>query len=80
SDSSGLKTKFTACDDYVTPKEEINLRSIPSVTDETAVVIATVPNGEVLHRTGINNEYGWSRIDYNGQTVYCISSYLTGAQ
>ena len=48
------------------PKEEINLRSIPSVTDETVVVIATVPNGEVLHWTGINNEYGWSRIDDNG--------------
>ena len=27
-------------------------------------------------RTGINNDYGWSRVEYNGQTLYCVSSYL----
>jgi uncharacterized protein YgiM (DUF1202 family) len=43
-------------------------------------VAAVLHNGEVVTRTGINNEYGWSRVDYNGQTLYCITSYLTAAE
>ena len=33
-------------------------------------------NGETAVRTGVGNN-GWSRIIYNGQTVYCVSNYLT---
>ena len=60
----------------MTPKIEINLRSIPSVTNPDSVVVATVPNGEIFVRTGINTEVGWSRVEYNGQVLYCVSSYL----
>lgn len=73
----GLKTKFTAMNDTVTAKIEVNLRSLPSVTNPDATVVAVLHNGETVTRTGINNDYGWSRVDYNGQTLYCISSYLT---
>lgn len=73
----GLKTKFTATGDTVTAKIEVNLRALPSVTNPDAVIVAVLHNGETVTRTGINNEYGWSRVDYNGQTLYCISSYLT---
>lgn len=76
----GLKTKFTDCNDVVTAKIEVNLRTIPSVTNPDAVVAAVLTNGETVTRTGINEEFGWSRVDYNGQTLYCISSYLTTAQ
>lgn len=76
----GLKTKFTACQDSVTAKIEVNLRTLPSVTNPDATVAAVLHNGEVVTRTGINNEYGWSRVDYNGQTLYCITSYLTTAE
>lgn len=76
----GLKTKFTDCNDQVTAKIEVNLRALPSVTNPDATVVATLKNGEVVTRTGINTDYGWSRVEYNGQTLYCISSYLTGAQ
>ena len=72
----GLKTKFTAVSQNVTPKIEVNLRKLPSVTNPDAVVVATVKAGEMFVRTGINNEYGWSRVEYNGQTLYCVSSYL----
>lgn len=72
----GLKTKFTAVAEQVTPKIEINLRKLPSVTNPDAVVVATVTAGEVFARTGINTDYGWSRVEYNGQTLYCVSSYL----
>jgi lysozyme len=76
----GLKTKFTACSDVVTAKIEVNLRTLPSVTNPDAAVVAVLKNGETVTRTGINTDYGWSRVDYNGQTLYCISSYLTSAQ
>jgi hypothetical protein len=46
------------------------------VTDEDSQVIASLSAGETALRTGINNEYGWSRVEYNGQTLYCVSSYL----
>lgn len=76
----GLKTKFTAVNDSVTAKIEVNLRTMPSVTHPDSAVAAVLHNGETVTRTGINEEYGWSRVEYNGQTLYCISSYLTGAQ
>ncbi len=72
----GLKTKFAERNDQVTAKIEVNLRSLPSVTNPDATVVAVLHNGEYVTRTGINEEYGWSRVDYNGQTLYCISSYL----
>ena len=37
-------------------------------------------NGEVVTRTGINRDVGWSRVEYNGQTLYCVSSYLMAAE
>lgn len=73
----GLKTKFAEKNDQVTAKIEVNLRALPSVTNPDAAVVAVLHNGEYVTRTGINEEYGWSRVDYNGQTLYCISSYLT---
>lgn len=72
----GLKTQFTAVSQNVTPKIEVNLRKLPSVTNPDATVVVTVSAGEVFERTGINQEYGWSRVEYNGQTLYCVSSYL----
>lgn len=73
----GLKTVFSPVNELVTPKIEVNLRSLPSVTNEDSKIIATIPNGEKITRTGINNELGWSRVVYKGQTLYCVSSYLT---
>ena len=73
----GLKTKFAERNEQVTAKIEVNLRTLPSVTNPDATVAAVLHNGEYVTRTGINEDYGWSRVDYNGQTLYCISSYLT---
>ncbi|MFZ2935545.1 MAG: SH3 domain-containing protein, partial [Agathobacter rectalis] len=58
-------------------KIEVNLRALPSVTNPDATVIATIKNGETVTRTGINEEFGWSRVEYNGQTLYCVTSYLS---
>lgn len=70
----GIKTEFQAVNEQVTAKSETNLRTLPSVTDSE--VVYTLKNGEYLTRTGISTN-GWSRLEYNGQTVYAVSSYLT---
>ena len=70
----GIKTEFQADNEQVTAKSETNLRTLPSVTDSE--VVYTLKNGEYLTRTGISAN-GWSRLEYNGQNVYAVSSYLT---
>ena len=70
----GFKTKFTPVTENVPAKDVTNLRDRPSVEEPSAVVIQ-LHNGEVIARTGVS-EPGWSRVEYNGQTLYCISSYL----
>ncbi len=75
-EDDGIKTVFTACNEQVTPKIEVNLRALPSVTNPDATVVVTLKAGEVVTRTGINTDVGWSRVEYNGQTLYCVSSYV----
>lgn len=68
---------FTPVSEQVTAKSVTNLRSLPSSeSDET--IVAALHNGEVVTRTAVGSN-GWSKIDYNGQTVYAVSSYLTPA-
>ena len=71
-----IQTQFEYVDDKVTAKKAVNLRSLPSVDDPRCVVVAQLDNGVVIRRTGINHDLGWSRVDYNGQPLYCITSYL----
>lgn len=78
-EDDGIKTQFTDCYDLMTAKIETNLRALPSVTNPDAVVVATIRYRDVVVRTGINEALGWSRVEYNGQVLYCISSYLTPA-
>ena len=68
---------FTEKEDQVTPKEAVNLRSAPTTADDGNIVVQ-VKNGELLTRTGINEDTGWSRLQYGEQTVYAGSRYLTG--
>ena len=71
---------FTEVNEMVTAKEAVNLRKKPSVNDEIAPVVVQIKNGDVVHRNGINTDVGWSRVEYNGQTLYCVSSYLMIAE
>lgn len=75
-----IQTQFDQINDKVTAKVEVNLRTLPSVEDPDCVVVAKLRNGDVVTRTGINRDVGWSRVVYNGQTLYCVSSYLTAAE
>lgn len=65
---------FSAVDEQVTAKDETNLRTAPSTTDSE--IVYKLKNGEYVRRIGVHNN-GWSKLEYNGQTVYAISSYLT---
>ncbi len=73
---SAFTTGFEEVNEQVTAKISTNLRNMPSVTNDDSVVVATIVNGDIVTRTGVNEEYGWSRIEYNGQVLYCVSSYL----
>ena len=75
-EDDGIKTEFTACNEKVSPKIEVNLRKLPSVTNPEATVVVTLKYGEVVNRTGINTDVGWSRVEYNGEVLYCVSSYV----
>ena len=76
----GIQTVFTQVNDWVTAKELVNLRTLPSVTNEASQVVAQIQHGDVIHRIGINTDLGWSKVEYNGQILYCVSSYLTQAE
>lgn len=56
----------------VTPKIEVNLRSTPSL-DNDSNIVAKVKNQEVLIRTGISESTNWSRVYYKGKNLYVAS-------
>lgn len=66
---------FTEVNETVTAKIETNLRTAPT-TAEGSQVVARLVNGQTATRTGIGSN-GWSRLEYNGQKVYAVSSFLT---
>ena len=70
-ESSGL---YQTADDRVTAKTETNLRNAPSTAGTE--IVASIQNGQWVSRTGIGSN-GWSRLDYEGQTVYALTSFLT---
>lgn len=65
---------FVDCSDNITPKEYVNLRTEPSTSEGETTVRCQVSNGEVLHRTGYSPDAGWSRVEYNGESLYVVSS------
>lgn len=71
-----IQTQFEFVDDQVTAKKVVNLRSLPSTEDPRCEIVAQLDHGVVISRTGVNHDLGWSRVDYNGQPLYCITSYL----
>ena len=70
---------YTDVKEQVTPKIEVNLRTEASSDKGDATIVALVKNGEVLTRTGIGSN-GWSRLEYNGQTVYAVTSLLQSVE
>lgn len=76
STQDGRVIVFTDCDDYITPKDVINLRTEPSTSGGESTVRTQVRNGTNLHRTGDSGESGWSRVEYNGEILYAVTNYV----
>ena len=66
--------KFEKTEDRVTAKIKVNLRSIPSTV--SGEVVATLQSGDFLDRVGVSSQ-GWSKLVYNDQYVYAVTSYLS---
>lgn len=60
-------------DETVHATDTVNIRSD---ANETADRIGQVYKGESIHRTGVLDS-GWSRVEYNGQTAYVKSEFLS---
>lgn len=72
----GRVVYFTDIDDTVSPKYEVNLRGEPSTSQGNATIHFRLPYGENVHRTGISEEMGWSRVEYNGEILYLVTNYI----
>lgn len=68
---------FVAVSGTVKAKDgQTNLRTLPT-TNEPSVVVAVLTGDMTLSRIGIDKDKGWTKLDYNGQTVYAVTNYLT---
>ena len=76
STQDGRVIVFKDCDDYITPKDLINLRTEPSTSAGESTVRTQVRSGTNLHRTGDSGEAGWSRVEYNGEVLYAVTNYV----
>jgi hypothetical protein len=66
---------YKTVDETVTgSRGDVNLRSIPSM-ENGSQVIHVLKSGETVRRTAIG-ENGWSKVEYNGRTLYAVSSFL----
>ncbi|MBQ8518221.1 MAG: glycoside hydrolase family 25 [Agathobacter sp.] len=80
-EANGIKTKFTEVDDYVSvisSVDHVNLRAKPTTQDSVSPVVVELQKGEVVHRIGVSvdAEHTYSKVEYNGQILYCVSKYL----
>ena len=71
-----IETPFETVSEQVTAKDYVNLRNIPSTTHEQSEIVCQLNHGQIAIRTGINEDVGWSRVVYQGQILYCVSSML----
>ena len=85
-DSNRITTKdgrtiiFTDVDNYVTPKQYVNLRLEPSTSQGNATIHCQINNGTVVHRTGYSEDSGWSRVEYEGVVLYVVSSMVSSVE
>ena len=63
---------FTDVDETVYATDTVNIRA---AADKDSEAVGKLRTGASIRRTGIGES--WSRVDYNGQTCYIASEYLT---
>lgn len=55
---------------------ETNLRTLPT-TNEPSQVAAKLTGEDTAQRLGMDQDKGWTKLNYNGQVVYAVTNYLT---
>lgn len=69
--------RFVAASGTVKAKSgETNLRTLPT-TNEPSAVVAQLTGDATAQRVAVETDKGWTKLSYNGQIVYAVSSYLT---
>lgn len=69
--------RFVAASGIVKAKSgETNLRTLPT-TNEPSAVVAQLTGDATAQRIAVETDKGWTKLSYNGQIVYAVSSYLT---
>ena len=66
---------FKDRNEKVTAKDLTNLRSEPATDGGNDTVVTSLKHGEEAVRTGIS-DHGWSRLEYDGKTLYAVSNFL----
>ena len=64
---------YKEVNEKVTAKDIVNLRAEANTTSK---IVGEIKIGQIVLRTAVGSN-GWSKLKYNGKTVYAISSYLT---
>ncbi len=64
---------YTAVSEEVTAKDTVNLRDAATTKSN---VVGELKNGTFIKRIAVGSN-GWSKLEFNGKTVYAITSYLT---
>ena len=76
STAGGRVIIFSDCDDWISPKEYVNLRLEPSTDGGNDTVSCQLNYGEKAHRTGYSTDSGWSRVEYDGKVLYVVTSLM----
>lgn len=74
--SDGYIILFRDCDDDVTAKVDVNLRTEPSTSQGANTVSAQLRTGLSAKRTGVSIDSGWSRVEFNGLVLYVVTSFV----
>ena len=68
---------FVAASGIVMAKSgETNLRTLPT-TNEPSQVVGQLTGTATAQRVAVEPDRGWTKLNYNGQTVYAVTNYLT---
>lgn len=78
SETPSTADEFVAAAGRVTAKDIVNLRSSPNGKEDN--IVCQLKNGEFAERLATNGGKGWTRLSYNGQTLYAVSSMLITAE
>lgn len=71
--------RFTAASGVVKAKSVTNLRTLPT-TEEPSQVVTQLSGDMTANRIAVDVDKGWTKLEWNGQILYAVTSYLMAAE